>query len=93
MFTEQPIISRRELLVINLCDEIDQLREERDYWRDMYKEEQQRGIKELNERFEETKRGVGQALMFALTVQDNPDGSLSISKEDRLILAEQYKEH
>lgn len=76
---------------IDLCDEIDELKDAVSYWKQMYENERDASIKQMNERFEETKKGVGQALMFALSVRDNEDGSLSISKEDRKQLAKNFK--
>jgi len=74
-----------------LCEEIDELKEQVSYWKKMYEEERDANIKQTNERFEETKKGVANALMFALSVKDNADGSLSISKQDRKELSKRYK--
>ncbi len=74
-----------------LCEEIDELKEQVSHWKKMYEEEKDTNIKQTNERLEETKKGVANALMFALSVKDNPDGSLSISKQDRKELSKCYK--
>lgn len=83
--------NRIEILISDLCDEIDEWKERSQYWEKMYKEERDTNIKVMNERFEESKQGVANALMLCLSVKDNPDGSLSISKEDRKELAKNYK--
>ena len=82
-----------ELTIIELCEEIDLLKEERNYWKQLYQTERDERNIELNERMDDAKRGVAQALMFALSVKDNQDGSISISKENRNQLAETFKEN
>lgn len=77
-----------DLLVSDLCAEIDEWRKEAEYWKAKYMEERDARNMELTERLEESKKGVANALMFCLSVKDNEDGSLSISKEDRKLLAE-----
>jgi len=80
-----------DLKFTELCDEID-------YWKDQalkYKQDaeywQGEYSSHLHESFKSTQRGIGQALMLALSVKDNPDGSLSINKEDRKKIANQFK--
>jgi hypothetical protein len=82
--------SRHEILVFDLCEEIDILREQRDYYKQQFEEERALRSKMLHDNLESARKGIGQALSIALSVQDNPDGSLSISKEDRKRLAKQY---
>ena len=74
-----------------LCQEIDYWKDQADYYKAKYEEEIQRSVKETNRQLEESKRNVANALMFALTVKDNEDGSLSISPEDRKRLAKNFK--
>lgn len=74
-----------------LCEEIDYWKEQAGYYKAKYEEEIQRSVEETNRQLEESKRGVANALMFALSVKDNEDGSLSISSEDRKQLAENFK--
>lgn len=80
-----------DLLVSDLCDEIDELRHKVGYWKAKYIEERDARNIELNERLEESKKGVANALMFCLAIKDNEDGSLSITKEGRQSLAENIK--
>ncbi len=80
-----------EKTIFDLCDEIDSLKDDVLYWKEMYENERNESNRLLNERMEDTKTGIANALMFALSVKDNPDGSLSINKEDRKMLASRYK--
>jgi hypothetical protein len=74
-----------------LCEEIDYWKDQAKYYKDKYEEEIQRSVEETNRQLEESKQGVANALMFALSVKDNEDGSLSISSEDRKQLADNFK--
>ncbi len=85
-------LPKSESLFIDLCEEIDDLKGQRDYWRKMYEEERQLNIDTTNERLKESQKGIAQALALAFSVVDNPDGSLSISKENRKELSEQFKD-
>lgn len=84
-------MQRIEILTADLCEEIDYWKSEANKWKSLYEEERDANIKAMNERFEESKKGVANALLFALSVSDNPDGSLSINKENRKQLAESFK--
>ena len=83
--------NRIDLLVADLCEEIDELKLDRDYWKKMYIEERDARSIEMNDRLKDSQKGVANALMLALCVKDNPDGSLTISNEDRKQLAENIK--
>lgn len=85
-------MKRYEILVADLCEEIDALKESVAYWRNKYESERNERNKESSKRLEESKKGVANALLLALSVTDNPDGSLSISKETREELANNYKQ-
>lgn len=74
-----------------LCDQVDQWKAEAEYWKAQYDEEIQRSIKESNESLIDAKKGVANALMFALSAKDDENGNLVIGKEDRNILAENLK--
>jgi citrate synthase len=75
----------------SLCEEIDDLKEAVAYWKGMYETERDENNKQLNERLEQSKKGVANALMFALSVSDDENGNLVISKENRKSLAENLK--
>jgi hypothetical protein len=77
--------------VFSLCCEIDALKEESRYWKDKYKQERSENNSLMNEQLATAQRGVANALMFALSVSDNENGDLVIKKEDRKVLAENYK--
>jgi len=74
----------------SLCAEIDDLKAEVNYWKEMYEEERAANIRVSNEALEAARKGVGQALMFALHVKD-VEGNLVIEKEDREVLANQFR--
>lgn len=83
--------SRKEALVTELCEEIDQLMQDRNYYKKLYEEEKKLRNEEFNRSFEDAKKGIANALQFALSIKDAEDGSLVISKEDRNELAQLYK--
>ena len=74
-----------------LCDEVDKWKDEAEYWKAKYDEEIQASIKQYNESMEMAKKGVANALMFALSVKDDENGNMVIEKEDRKTLAENWK--
>lgn len=77
--------------VYSLCLEIDELKKEVDYWREKYEEERRLSIQSSNERLEQSKKEVANALLFCLSVKDDKDGNLIISKKDRKTLSKSYK--
>ena len=75
-----------------LCDEIDYWKEKAsaaaidvEYWKGEYS-------KQLHEGLISSQKGVANALMLALSVQDGADGSLILDKESRKKLADNYRE-
>jgi hypothetical protein len=74
-----------------LCDEIDKWKDHAEYWKKKYEEEIQASIKRSNESMDIAKKGVANALMFALSVKDDKHGNMIIEKKDREILAKDYK--
>ena len=77
--------------IYRLCDEIDYWKGRAEYWEKEFEKEREERVKLINESIESTKKGVADALMLAFSVKDSPDGSLSISKEDRKHLASRFK--
>jgi hypothetical protein len=75
----------------SLCNQIDDLQDEVQYWRTKYEDEIRQQAIESNQRLEETQRGVANALMFALSVRDDEHGNLVIPKEERKSLAANWK--
>jgi len=70
-----------------LCDEIDALEGRVEYWESRYNDLMAESIKRTNENIDAAKKGVANALMFALSFKDDENGNLVISKEDRKVLA------
>lgn len=80
-----------DIKFLDLCEEIDywkerakKAEEDAEYWQTEYR-------KHLNESMISAKKGVANALMFALSVRDDEDGNLVINKDDREKLAENLK--
>ena len=81
-----------DLKFLELCDEIDYWKTKAKKWEDDYNELMEEYRQTINEHSESIKKSCGQALLFALHVQDDAEGNLVIKKEDRKTLADQYKE-
>lgn len=75
----------------DLCEEIDQWKDEAKYWKKMYNEELERSNKAMNESLEMSRQGVANALMLALRVDEDEEGNLIIPKERRTELAKNYE--
>lgn len=73
-----------------LCNTIDELEAEVEYWKSKYEEEVATNNSMLNDNLEYAKRGVANALMFALSVKDDENGNLVIDKESRKELAKSW---
>ena len=84
-------LSTAELTIIGLCNQIDELKEEIDYWKSKFEEERNENNRMINENLSAANQGVRNALMFALCVSDNENGDLVISNENRKVLAENIK--
>lgn len=69
--------------VSNLCSQIDELQEEVNYWQKKYEEEIKERQKEQEERFTQVKTDLANTVAFAMCMQEDKDGSLFISSEDR----------
>ena len=76
--------------IYSLCKEIDDLKEEVSFWRDLYEKENRENMEMINKNLEESKKGVVTALMFALSTRDDENGNLIIDKENRQQLAEHF---
>ncbi len=80
-----------EVTIHSLCDEIDHLKGEVEYWKSRYETEVQERNAEWNERIAETNKGVANALMLAFSITDDANGNLVISKDDRNELAKNWR--
>jgi hypothetical protein len=79
-----------EKTFIQLCNEVDDWREEAEYWKTKYQQEVQERNAEWKERSDETMKGVGNALMFMLAVKDDENGNMVIDAESRKQLADSW---
>ena len=76
---------------LQLCNEIDQWKEEANYWKEKYEELQKEYSEHINQNLVSAQKGVANALMFALSVKDDENGNLIIDKESRKELAETWR--
>ena len=79
-----------EINTYQLCSQIDNLKEEVAYWQKQYEEEKAINNKRLTENLASARKGVANALMFALSVKDDANGNLVIEKKDRKALANKW---
>lgn len=83
--------STANLKFLQLCEEIDYWKGKSQHWEEEYKKLLAEYHSFLNESNENVRKAVCQSLLLALSVEDNKDGSLSISKENRELLAKSFK--
>lgn len=79
-------------LFLELCEEIDHYKSEAEYWEQKYRDLLSEYTEYTQNHFEQTQKDVGNALMFALSASEGPNGELLIDKEARKQLAENWKE-
>lgn len=79
--------------VFSLCLEIDGLKEDVKYWKQMYDDEFKRNNDMVNNNLKNAQQDLANVFAFALAVRDDKDGNLVIDKDDRKILAERLKEN
>lgn len=83
-------MKQAEKTFYSLCIEIDNLNEEVEYYKNLYETEKETNNIMHNENLLSAKKGVANALLFALSVSDDADGNLIISKDNRKVLAEKF---
>ncbi len=76
--------------IYQLCNQIDDLKEEVLYWQTKYEEEKTMNNQMLTENLASAQKGVVNALMFALSVKDDENGNLVINKKSRKELANSW---
>lgn len=77
--------------VRDLCEQVDAWKSQAAYWKEQFEQERKERTALLNENLESAKKGVGQALLFALSVREDGNGNLVIPKENRGTLANSHK--
>jgi hypothetical protein len=75
---------------LQLCNEIDQWKDEANYWKEKYEELNKEYSQHLNQSLASAQKGVANALMFALSVKEDENGNLIINKESRKDLSETW---
>lgn len=78
--------------VLSLCNEVDNLTAEVEYWHSKYDELQREYSEYLNQSLISARRDVGNMLTFALVAREGADGSLIIDRESRDIMVDRLKE-
>lgn len=68
--------------IYRLCDEINYWKERAEYWEKEFEKERAERVNLLNESIESTRKGIGDALMLAFSIENKPDGSISISNKN-----------
>ena len=79
-----------DIKFLQLCNEIDQWKDEANYWKERYEEINKEYSQHLNQSLDSAQKGVANALMFALSVKDDENGNLIISKKSRKDLSETW---
>lgn len=79
--------------VFSLCLEIDCLKEDVKYWKQMYEDEAKKNNKMIDDNLKNAQQDLANIFAFALAVRDDKNGNLIIDKDDRKILAERLKEN
>ena len=90
LYNMLPLVRHADKMFTQLCNEVDNWRAEADYWKQQYDDLKKEYSKHLDESLKSAQQGVANALMFALSVEDEPDGSLKINPEKRKHLADSY---
>lgn len=80
-----------DIKFLDLCDEIDQWKDQANYYKELYEKERIHNIETSKQNLLDTQKGVVNALVFAFSVKDDENGNLVIDKETRKKLAENYK--
>ena len=90
LYNMLPPVRHADKMFTQLCDEVDNWRAEAEYWKQQYEDLRKEHSKQLDEGLKSAQQGVANALMFALSVEDQPDGSMKINPENRKRLADSY---
>ena len=80
-----------EKTIIDLCDRIDFLEQEVEYWKNKYKNEIKERAEEANISLQSAQKDMANALLFALSVRDDENGNLVLPADERSELAKNWK--
>lgn len=83
---------RHDILVSDLCYEIDELSREVDHWKKKYDELHEEYINHMNENIANSQKGIGQMLMLALSSKEDENGNLVIDREGRKAIVDSVRE-
>lgn len=77
------MMPRYDILVSDLCEEIDELREQRDYYKKMYEEERNKFSAHIDQSLKNSWEGMGNWMNFLLNTKQTDEGLLIIQKQDQ----------
>lgn len=75
----------------SLCNEIDDLKCEVEYWKNLYQEQLKENQQMFNEKSEEIHKNLSNTIQLAFKLKEDGDGNLYINKDDRKVIAEKLK--
>ncbi len=78
-----------DIKFFELCDEIDQWKEEVKFWKDKYEKLEKDYKNHLDNSLKSAQKDVANILTFALHATDDKNGNLVISKNSREIIKKQ----
>lgn len=78
--------------VKSLCNEIDELKCEVEYWQSLYEQEKADNIRKDKENMDRLNADLGRTIALAFSFKDSEIGDLVIPAEKRKDLAQLYKE-
>lgn len=79
-----------ELTIYELCEEVDELRQEVARWKNKYNDLHRDYCNDMVRHNNDVMKGVGQALLLAMSVREGENGSLVIPAEERKQLADSF---
>ena len=77
--------------IFSLCEEIDELKETVNYYKDLYEKEKEINVKTLNDNLLSSKKDLAKTLLLAFSFSDDKDGNLVIPKKNRKLLQNNLK--
>ena len=80
-----------DILFVELCDKIDELKLDVMYWKKEYEEMRNMHTKQVNDSIEDNKKMIGFGLSLVLNASEDIDGNLVIAKQNRKGIAETLK--
>lgn len=80
-----------EILILDLCDEIDYWKQKAAYWEAEYNKMRDEYNQHLNESISRTREMTGTLLTMALCAKEDENGNLSFDKDARKLITDKIK--